>query len=265
MVAACRALECDDPIGLVRDPFAARLAGERGLAIFRALPHAEFMRFGIAIRSHFIDELLLAALAAEPIATVVSVGCGLDSRPWRLELPPDLRWIEVDFADMLDYKDALLAAEKPRCRRERLAADVNDAAQRRAIYETVGRAPALMITEGLLMYLPSATVDAIAAEAWQESGIARWMSDIATTAFQKAIGVDMPQSVRDMQPSDHLTGEQVLDRVRQRGWTTGSHRSYITDTAFAAKRIQALMGERAPAPPPSITSDPTGIHLFTRG
>ena len=151
MVAACRAAETGDSEGYVQDPFAVRLAGERGMAILRGLPHPEMMRFLVAVRSRFVDELLLEALASKNIATVLSLGCGLDTRPWRLGLLPDLRWIEVDFADMLDYKDALLSAETPRCRRERIAADLNDAAQRRAIYAAVGSAPALMITEGLLM------------------------------------------------------------------------------------------------------------------
>ncbi|MBZ5621004.1 MAG: class I SAM-dependent methyltransferase [Acidobacteriia bacterium] len=38
MVAACRAMETVRPDGLVRDPFAGRLAGARGMAIARALP-----------------------------------------------------------------------------------------------------------------------------------------------------------------------------------------------------------------------------------
>ena len=38
--------------------------------------------------------------------------------------------------------------------------DANDAAQPRNIYMAVGPAPALMITEGLLMYLPAPTVEA---------------------------------------------------------------------------------------------------------
>src|SRR5438874_5914992 len=197
MVAACRALESECPDGFVHDPFAARLAGERGSAILRALPHPEMMRFGIGVRSRFMDELLLQALASKPIATVLSMGCGLDTRPWRLELPPDLRWIEVDFADMLDYKDALMLAETPRCRRQRITADLNDAAQRRSIYLAAGPAPALMVTEGLLMYLPAATVESLAAESWQECGIAHWMSDITTTAFAKAINMDTIQSVRN--------------------------------------------------------------------
>jgi methyltransferase (TIGR00027 family) len=264
MVAACRALESACPDGFVHDPFAARLAGERGMAMLRGLPEPAMMRFGIGVRSRFMDELLLEALASKPIATVLSVGCGLDTRPWRLKLPPDLRWIEVDFADMLDYKDALMSAETPRCHRERITADVNDTAQRRTIYAAAGPAKALMITEGLLMYLPAATVEALAAEARQESGIAHWMTDITTTAFAKAINMDTMRSVRNVQASDFLQGEQILDGVRRHGWVTAARRSYITDMAFAMERIQRLMGDRPqPAgPPPVPPDDPTGVHRF---
>src|SRR5215472_7179201 len=82
MAAACRALESEAPDGFVHDPFASRLAGERGMAILQALAHPGLIRFGIAVRSRFMDELLLEALASQPLATVLSVGCGLDTRPW---------------------------------------------------------------------------------------------------------------------------------------------------------------------------------------
>src|SRR6185369_6761327 len=102
MVAACRALESEGQDRFMHDPFAARLAGDRGMAILQGLPHPEVMRFGVAVRTRLMDELLLETLAGQAIETVVIVGCGLDTRPWRLELPPGLRWVEVDFADMLD-------------------------------------------------------------------------------------------------------------------------------------------------------------------
>jgi len=218
------------------------------------------------VRSRFIDELVLETLASEKIATVLSLGCGLDTRPWRLELPPELRWIEVDFADMMDYKNALMSAETPRCRREFIAADMNDAAQRRNIYATVGPATALMITEGFLMYLPGATVHALAAETSQESGIAHWMSDITTTAFMKAIGMNMPQSVSNVQAPDCLNGEQILETIKGQGWRTAAQRSYITDMAFAMERVQRMFGDRPKpdGPPPVTPDDPTGIHRFTR-
>jgi methyltransferase (TIGR00027 family) len=267
MVAACRALEFESGDGFVQDPFGARLAGARGMAMLRALPHPEMMRFGISVRSRFIDDLLLEALASKTIATVLSVGCGLDTRPWRLALPAELRWIEVDFAEILDYKEGLMAVERPRCRRERITADLNDAAQRRTIYAAVGEAPALMITEGLLMYLPGATVEALAAEGRQESGIAYWMCDINTTAFAKAINMDTTRSVRNVQAPDFLPGEQILDVIRRNGWVTAARRSYLSDMGFAMERIKRLMGDRPrPAgPPPVAPDDPTGVHLFERG
>src|ERR1700751_6189386 len=108
MIAACRAHENGLEDAFVHDPFAARLAGERGVAMLGALQHAKLLRLGIAIRPRFVDELLLDALATHPITTVLSVGCGLDTRPWRLELSPELCWIEVDFACVLDYKDIFI-------------------------------------------------------------------------------------------------------------------------------------------------------------
>jgi methyltransferase (TIGR00027 family) len=266
MVAACRALETEAEDGFVHDPFAARLAGERGMAILQALPVPQMMRFGIGVRSRFLDELLLEALSADRIETVVCLGCGLDARPWRLDLPSELRWIEVDFPDMLDYKDAILAGETPRCRRERLSADLNDRDQRRALFRTIGTAPALMTTEGLLMYLPAATVEALAAESYQESGIANWIADITTTAFSQAIGLgDQLRSIQKVQATDSIPGEQILGVIQRNGWAPAARRSYLTDMAFATARIERMMaGRPRPEPPPFAAEDPTGIHRFAR-
>ena len=157
------------------------------------------------------DELLLEALSVYPITTVLSVGCGLDTRPWRLSLPSNLRWIEIDFADVLDYKDKLMADEKPTCHRERLTVDLNDSERRRAMYEAAGSVPALMITEGLLLYLPAATVEALAAESWKLSGVAHWVSNVTTSAFSEVLGggTDTLRPIRHVQASDCLKGEQI--------------------------------------------------------
>jgi methyltransferase (TIGR00027 family) len=266
MVAACRAHETGLPDAFICDPFAGRLAGERGVAILNALPHGNVLRMGLAIRTRFVDELLVEALAANPIGTVLSVGCGLDTRPWRLDLPSSLRWIEIDFADVLDYKDGIMAGETPRCHRERMTADVNDPAQRRALYAAAGMAPALMITEGLLMYLPAATVDALAAECGKQSGIGHWISDISTSGFTKALGgADAMRAIRHVQASDALKGEEIIEVLRRHGWTTAARRSYITDCEFVMERVRRQMGGAEPPRPQFPPGDPTGVHRFGRG
>lgn len=264
MVAACRAHETSLEDAWVRDPFAARLAGKRGFAILNAMPHANIMRMGLAVRTRFADELLLDGLSQHPIATVLSVGCGLDTRPWRLNLPPNLRWIEIDFAPVLDYKEQLMSGETPRCRRERLTVDLNDPAQRSAMYEAAGSAPALMITEGLLLYLPAATVDALAVECANQSGVRHWISEITTSAFSKVLGggIDTTAPIRHVQAADALKGEEILDALQRHGWTKSAMRSYITDVAFAQERVKRMSGSLPPVLP-FPPGDPTGVHCFT--
>jgi|SRR5581483_4365258 len=265
MVAACRAAETEREDAFVRDPFAAQLAGERGSSILGAMPHAQIMRFGLAVRTHFIDELLQETLAANPISVVLSVGCGLDTRPWRLDLPPHLRWIEVDFQDMLDYKHRLMADEKPRCHIERFALDLNDHTLRQRMYEAAGSARTLMITEGLLLYLPATTVEALTSESWQRAGVRHWISDITTSAFNIALtGASTLQSISHVQDSDALRGEEILAVFHRNGWTTGSSRSYITDLGFAQDRIRKMMQGGTPPPKPIPPDDPTGVHCFAR-
>jgi methyltransferase (TIGR00027 family) len=268
LVAAARAAESATEDAFMHDPFAARLAGDRGIAIATALPYREMLRFGVAVRTRFLDELLTGLLATQSIATVLSIGCGLDARPWRLDLPPQLRWIEVDFADMLEYKESVLAGETPRCRRERLTADLNDPAQRHAIYAAAGSDPALMITEGLLMYLPGSTVEALAAEAMQHPNITHWMADITTAAFSRALSPrasSAMQSVEHVQATDRLEGEQMLELIQRHGWSIGARRSYITDIGFAAARVQRMMALRSDATPPQFPpGDLTGVLRFSR-
>src|SRR5262252_7124629 len=87
MVAACRALETARPDGLVHDPFADRLAGARGMAILYGVPGWEWMCFGVAVRSHFVDALVSQTVRERRVETVLSIGAGLDTRPWRLDFP----------------------------------------------------------------------------------------------------------------------------------------------------------------------------------
>src|SRR4051794_22615434 len=121
MTAACRAFETQRPDGWMKDPFAARLAGERGMAIAKALPSVEIMCFGIGIRSRILDDGVPAEVRERGADTVLSVGAGLDTRPWRIDVPASLRWIEVDLQPMLDYKWSIMGSEQPKCIVERLA------------------------------------------------------------------------------------------------------------------------------------------------
>ena len=267
MVAAARAVETARPsYGLVHDPFAERLAGERGMAILRDVDRFGQLTFGVGMRSRFLDQLLLQVLGEGESDTVLQMGAGLDARPWRLDLPGDLRWIEVDFPDILDYKAEVLASEKPSCHVERIVADLNDGAQRQAVFSSASGRPGSMITEGLLMYLPPKTLEALADEAARMNGIRYWLLDVASQDMMRRAHRDC-QDIENVRPKDYLKGEQILDLARSHGWRMVERRTYTGDgRAIAGDRIKELPDSATMADDRNrpTDGDPSGVYLFGR-
>lgn len=272
MVAAARAMETARPDGIIQDVFAAELAGDRGMALARGVPGLDWVMFGIAIRCRFVDELLLRALTmardrGHAISTVVALGAGLDARPWRLDLPPGLRWIEVDFPDILNYKAARLSGRQPNCHVKGVHADLNDQAGREAVFQSAGENPALMISEGLIMYLQPETAEELAAYAAAGSGgIQYWVLDVFSEDLMNRAHHDW-KGVENLRPKDHLRGAQILDLARRHGWKDLARRTYTRDAWDATpERIRAV---ETPMPMPDERDlpsggDPSGVYLFGR-
>ena len=121
-VAAYRAAESDRPDALFRDPLASRLVDTLGRDIADRIAGSAQVAWVVVMRTCIIDDFIREAIAGG-CDTVLNLGAGLDTRPYRLELPASLRWIEVDFA--ADHRlqereargrDAALPARAPRRR-----------------------------------------------------------------------------------------------------------------------------------------------------
>jgi methyltransferase (TIGR00027 family) len=163
MVAAWRAAESARRDALFHDPFAARLAGEHGRAIVASLRRGFLGGWQVVIRTVIIDDMIQKAVAAG-VDTIVNLGAGLDARPYRMELPAALRWIEVDYPHVIEWKAEKLADERPRCRLERVKLDLADLAARRALLSDLGASSKriLLLTEGVIPYLTTDAVGALA-------------------------------------------------------------------------------------------------------
>ncbi|HEX4151761.1 MAG TPA: SAM-dependent methyltransferase [Steroidobacteraceae bacterium] len=153
-IAYHRALESERPDALFHDPFAARLAGERGRRISEAMPTSRIVGWMVALRTRIIDDYITLAVRAG-IDTVLCLGAGLDARPYRMALPPGLRWIEADYPHVIEYKEAVLRHETPRCRLERVKIDLAVEADRQALLERIDASSEaiLILTEGVIPYL----------------------------------------------------------------------------------------------------------------
>jgi methyltransferase (TIGR00027 family) len=180
-VAMYRALETERPDALFHDHFARRLAGPQGEEILRTLPKAREFAWPMIVRTAVMDEVILRSIQRDGVDTVVNLAAGLDARPYRLPLPPALRWFEADFPDMLDYKAAQLSGDRPGCALELLRVDLTDTAARRAALEqaTAEAKRALVIAEGLLVYLEREQVANLAHDLFAQPSIHYWLIDIA--------------------------------------------------------------------------------------
>src|SRR5947209_2478874 len=181
-VAVYRALETARPDAIFRDPFAERLAGERGHQIMEAMPHGRAYAWPMIVRTAVFDEIILEAVQKRQVDLVLNLAAGLDARPWRLPLPPSLRWVDVDLPGILNYKTEMLRDEKPVCRYEAVTIDLTDAQKRQALFAELGAAAtrALVVTEGLLIYLAPEQVAALATDLHAQPSFEEWLIELAS-------------------------------------------------------------------------------------
>lgn len=187
-VAVYRAMETDRADAVFRDPFARRLAGERGEEIMRSIKASQRYAWSYTARTHLIDTFVQQEVE-RGADMVIDLAAGLDARPYRMQLPPSLRWVEIDLPDILDYKADILKNEKPVCRLESIRLDLADAAARRDAFAELGRTAkrALIISEGLLVYLTADEVCALATDLAAQPPFQRWATDLTNPALLKML------------------------------------------------------------------------------
>ena len=177
-VAIYRAMESERKDALFHDPYARRLGGQRGEAIAASMG-GKSMNWPIVVRTVVLDEIVLRCVQ-QGAATVLNLAAGLDTRPYRLDLPSTVRWLHVDLPDMIEYFRSGMADANPTCALEFIAADLREADARRVVFErAAAHGPVLVITEGLLIYLESEQVVDLACDL-RRAGTRWWLTDLAS-------------------------------------------------------------------------------------
>ena len=136
-MAVYRARETRRSDAVFRDPFAKALAGERGEQIAKSVGFGEENDWPFVARTYLFDQVIKAQVAAGA-DLVLNLAAGLDTRPYRMELPASLRWVEVDLPEILDYKEQVLGDAAPRCTLERVRLDLSNPDARRGLFNRVG-------------------------------------------------------------------------------------------------------------------------------
>ncbi|CEJ13433.1 Leucine carboxyl methyltransferase [bacterium YEK0313] len=139
------------PDSLLKDRFAAEVV-ERIDYDFSRLKMRRDDLVGLAIRAYRIDQWTRAFIDAHERAVVLHLGCGLDSRIFRIAPPATVRWFDVDYPEVIALRRRLYPAQPEATM---IASSVTDPEWREHLPSA---GPALIIAEGLLMYLSKAAV-----------------------------------------------------------------------------------------------------------
>jgi methyltransferase (TIGR00027 family) len=147
------------------------------------------LAWSVAIRTVIIDDLIERALA-NGVDTILNLGAGLDTRPYRMELPASLRWIEVDFPAVIDFKNERLADDQPNCRVERFKLDLTERAARRELFTEInkGANKILVITECVIPYLAEADVAELADDLRRIDQVGFWIIESRPHNLKSALG-----------------------------------------------------------------------------
>lgn len=141
-----KAAESAMPDSLLRDRFAAD-------ALHRLDPdgrHLEIghdMTIGIALRAYMLDRWTEAFLQRCTEATVLHLGCGLDSRIFRIDPGPRVRWFELDVPDVISLRKRIYPG---RAGCTTIACSI---VERGWIERLPADRPTMIVAEGVLPYL----------------------------------------------------------------------------------------------------------------
>ena len=169
----------------------------------------------VATRAATFDQLTNGYLAEAPGATVLHVGCGMDSRVFRVDPPANVQWFDVDYPDVIDLRRQLFPARGASY--HLIGASLDDL---RWLDQVPRDRPGLFIAEGVLHYLSETEVKALlnAVVAHFPGGqmifdicnsmiVKRTGSNVGGTGATYKWGLDDPLDIRKLEPKLELIKE----------------------------------------------------------
>lgn len=180
----CCAVRADDAaraMPICGDGFAARFVDPAiRLELAPLLSHWAAAAANVA-RHRLIDDLIRERLVADREARVVIIGAGFDTRAFRL---PGGRWFEIDDAALLDFKEQRLPAATAPRPLQRLAVDFERTPALEYLGTVAGRDRALIVVEGVSMYLDDATLGRLVVALRSRLPRATLVCDLMTARFR---------------------------------------------------------------------------------
>jgi methyltransferase (TIGR00027 family) len=265
--AVFRARETERPDAIFRDPYADRLAGALGVDIANSLPEGNSHAWAWVARTYLFDQFIQREIQ-KGVDMVVNLAAGLDARPYRMELPPSLEWMEVDLPEILTYKEGILANEKPRCVLERVRMDLSDVQARQKLFGALDRHAnkILVLTEGLLIYLDAEEVASLARDLAAGPHFQRWITDLTSPGLLQMMQRSAGKQLSQVGAPFKFGPAEGPAFFAPHGWATAEVKSLLK-TATRFKRppfFLRLLGHLPEQKKPAGNRPWSGVCLFAK-
>jgi len=239
--AVYRARETERSDAHFRDPFARRLVDARGEQIADMSEKGESHAWAWVTRTYLFDQFITEQIG-QGVDMVVNLAAGLDARPYRMALPAALKWVEVDLPEILDYKENILGNENPACRLERVRLDLTNIDARRGLFERLGHEShkALIVTEGLMIYLSPEEAAALAQDLARPAGFQYWALELASPGLLRMIQRQMGQAISEGGAALKFGPAEGPAFFTPHGWSPVDARSLLKSAA-RLKRLSLWM------------------------
>lgn len=249
-VAIFRAEESERPDAIFHDPYARLLAGERGEKIANAITFSQKNSWSFVARTFLFDEFIKQHVEAG-FDMVVNLAAGLDTRPYRMNLPASLKWIEVDLPEMISYKETILAGEKPNCLLQKVQMDLTDRKARLELFRQSGNKSdkALIVAEGLIGYLDEEEAGALAQDLSGQHSFKRLVFDMMSPGLLTMAQKEMGSFLKEANAPLKFVPEEGEGFFLRYGWKSFESKSKLK-TAAILKRLSDEMMVYAAYPEP---------------
>jgi len=226
-----RAKETNKKNHLFQDPYAVKIMEQVDFdfSIYENMSatRKNEMLAGIAVRIKILDDYTKGFLGQYPDGLVVNMGCGLDTRFFRLD-NGKINWIDVDLPDIIQLRETLFEKKD---RYKMLATSVLDQNWLNEIRVEKGRR-VMIIAEGTLMYFEEQEVKALFNQLIEKFPKAKFCFEVMGSKLQgkvhpsvAVLGIDVkcPWGIEDIESMEAwnskiklVNATSLMDQYRER-------------------------------------------------
>jgi len=231
-----RMRDAERPHPICGDQYARCFMDERGMEIFTRFAAERGPNVSNVARARYIDDLLRARLAANPALQVLLLGCGFDSRAFRLA---GGRWFELDEPQLIDYKNERLPAAQCPNPLQRIAIDFAADSLAEKLQALLPESETVIVIEGVTMYVTAESLRASLGVLRALLPRQQVIADLMTHTFINTYGATIKRIIAEL-GAEMIPGEDPALPFAQSGYRTVATRA-IAALAFEYRSLGWLV------------------------